>query len=265
MAVARPQPSPKEKTRWADFKQSTRARVLGVAMSAAPLMMPAPSEQAPVTSVDEPKFGEEGFGDIEKALEKAPTEGAAGEREPTAAQADSTQAVQARQRGDLIRAQATQRQQARVSAAQAEEAAQKEGGNVVNTTVDAAANMLAYELPVLGHLFWFNVKMIVGSWIQNGHGKFIGPLTWSDIALILNPGGKATGADVAGKSVSSMIPDIALIILLIVVDLICLVLVTINLVFVFLLFYFLARFATDPIGAATEFGDMFGSLFGSLF
>lgn len=209
-----------------------------------------------------PMFGGPGFGDIEAANDDTEiplVEAANDDVEEEAPQAASPQM----ETGVPQRAQAA-KAQAVAAAGAAEEAQATQNGfseadAMLRDQIDIAVNALCYAVPVLGHWFWWNVRMGYGSWIAGGNSKFIGPFGWGDVIMVFLPGGKYMGSGTLGKAVAQVLPDFIAHLTLVFIDLLFLTGGMTMLVFQAMILYVLYQSITDPIGSLTQFGGLITS------
>ncbi len=222
----------------------------------APLRLP-PSQRAPAPADNGPVFGEEGFGDVETRQQRL--ERRAEPPTPDTAENKGADRIQD------VRAQAVQAQ-ADERAAEEEQRvateAQTAGGGMgaadqlFRDQIDIAVNAACYSLPVLGHWLWWNLRMAYGSWIAGGNSRYIGPFGWSDVIMVVLPGGKYMGAGTAGKAVAQILPDFIAHLVLVFINLLLMTAGAILLAFQIFMLYVLYLAATDPIGAMSQFGGL---------
>ena len=129
----------------------------------------------------------------------------------------------------------------------------------VRDQLDVLANAVCYLIPVVLHFLWWNVRMVYGSWIAGGNSRYVGPFGWSDVIMVLLPGGKLTGSAVAGKAVAQILPDFVAHLVLLFVDLWIATAMAMMLVLQFVMFYLLYLVVTDPVGSLTKFGGLISS------
>lgn len=215
-----------------------------------------------------PVFGEEGFGDVENRRTGggggAPEAGGeAGGGGPEAAR----QSAFNQRTSDLRRQGAQARTNAEGGGGDEEEESDEDSSGGLSDVeqakrdgVDALMAKACIELPVLGHLLWWNVKMIWGSWVTKGRSKLISPFTVVDVLLILAP--KAPpGAKEGGAKI---VPDVVMQFLLVMLDLVVAICLLVTLTILMLPFILAYVALTDP-GLIAEFVGTNLSSLSSLF
>ncbi len=235
---------------------------------------PASTRDAPHLSDSGPLFGEEGFGDPDVPQRPAGEARMAG-GEAMEAEGESDEnpldrnELESQRRRELSQAHiaAIRQQAAAAQAQQQQEQEAKEGERspadaTIRDGTDMGINLLAYELPVVGHLLWWNVKMVYGGWIRKDAGRFVGSFGWQDVILAVKP--VKTGERSLKQALAKILPDFTAHFGLVLVDLILAVAVLLLIFFQIMLMYGLYLALTDPLallGLASEFGGIFTGIF----